>query len=81
MQNSKNASLSKDRILSLVTKKFLSAQDGDNAIANYKTATAKVQQAMAALDQANLNLEYSKITSPTSGGNECKRQRRRYCCC
>ena len=62
-----NASLAKNRILALVEKKFESAQDGDNAIANYKTAAAKVQQAKAMLDQANLNLAYTKINSPSSG--------------
>lgn len=62
-----NASLAKNRILALVAKKFESAQDGDNAIANYKTAAAKVQQAKAMLDQANLNLAYTKIKSPSSG--------------
>ncbi|SRR5579883_676824 len=62
-----NAANTQTRVLALVKKKFLSPQDGDNAIANYKTALAKVEQAKAQLAQADLNLRYTKITAPTSG--------------
>ena len=62
-----NATNTENRVTNLVKKKFLSPQDGDNAIANYKAATAKVEQAKAQLSQANLNLQYTTITAPTSG--------------
>ncbi len=62
-----NALLTKNRTLALVPKKFLSRQDGDNAIANFKAATAKAELAKAALAQANLNLTYTNVTAPTSG--------------
>ncbi len=62
-----NATLTKNRVLALVAKKFLSTQDGDNATANYKTAMAKVDQAKASLEQANLNLQYTTISAPVSG--------------
>lgn len=62
-----NAILTKERTMALVPKKFLSQQDGDNAIANFKTATAKVEQAKAAMAQANLNMMYTRVTAPTSG--------------
>lgn len=62
-----NALLTRNRVMTIVKKKFLSDQDGDNATANYKTAAAKLQQTEANLEQANLNLEYTQITAPTSG--------------
>lgn len=62
-----NASHSRDRTISLVAKKYSSQQAGDNALAVYKTTTAKVELAKAALAQANLNMSYTKITAPTSG--------------
>jgi membrane fusion protein (multidrug efflux system) len=62
-----NATLTKNRVLALVTKKFISTQDGDNAVASYKTSAAKVDQAKANLDQATLNFQYTKITAPVSG--------------
>lgn len=62
-----NATLTKNRVLALVAKRFLSTQDGDNAIANYKTALAKVDQAQTTLAQASLNMQYTNITAPVSG--------------
>src|SRR5437868_3875731 len=62
-----NALLTKNRVLAIVKKKFLSDQDGDNAIANYKMAAAKLEQAKANLEQATLNLDYTQIKAPTSG--------------
>ncbi|MBX3708153.1 MAG: HlyD family secretion protein [Gammaproteobacteria bacterium] len=62
-----HAALTKDRTSPLVAKKFLSPQDGDNAIASYKTAIAKVDQAKANLAQAYLNMEYTKIRAPSNG--------------
>lgn len=62
-----NALTTQTRVLALVKKKYLSPQDGDNTIANYKTAVAKVEQAKAHLAQAILNLQYTNVTAPTSG--------------
>ncbi len=60
-------SMIQQRTLALVKRKFLSQQDGDNVIANYKTALAKVAQAKARLEQAQLNLTYTKVLAPISG--------------
>lgn len=62
-----NAKLTQDRTLSLLKKKFLSQQDGDNAVANYKIAQAKVEQSKANLAEAELNLSYTEVKAPTSG--------------
>lgn len=62
-----NALTTKNRVMEIVKKKFLSAQEGDNVTANYKTAAAKLEQAKANLAQANLNLEYTHVVAPTSG--------------
>lgn len=62
-----NASITQQRTLALVGKKFLSPQEGDNAIAAYKTSLAKVEQAKAELEQATLNLSYTNVVAPTSG--------------
>lgn len=62
-----NAAITQKRTSSLVQRRFLSAQDGDNALANLKTAQAKVEHAKAMLEQANLNLSYTHILAPSSG--------------
>lgn len=62
-----NAMLTQKRVLELVKKKYLSQQDGDNTIANFKTTLAKVEQAKSHLAQAELNLQYTNVTAPTSG--------------
>lgn len=61
------ATLARDRVTALVSKNYSSQQEGDNALAAYKTAAAKVDQAKAALEQARLNMAYTKVTAPTSG--------------
>lgn len=61
------ATLVAKRITSLVKQKFLSQQDNDNAITALKTATSRLQFAKAVLAQALLNLQYTKVTAPTSG--------------
>lgn len=62
-----NAILSQKRISALVTKKVLSQQEGDNAIAQYKTTMAKLEKAKADLALANLNLSYTNLKAPASG--------------
>ncbi|TAK74142.1 MAG: HlyD family secretion protein [Gammaproteobacteria bacterium] len=62
-----NAANTQTRVLALVKKKFLSPQEGDNAVANFKTASAKVEQAKTQLAEANLNLQYTKVAAPANG--------------
>ena len=62
-----NMTATDKRVSALVKKQYLSAQDGDNANARYQTALAKVEEAKAQLDEATLNLNYTKVTAPTSG--------------
>lgn len=62
-----NANMNEKRTLTLVEKHYVSPQGGDNVIATYKIAMAKVEANKAALRQANLNLEYTHVTAPTSG--------------
>lgn len=62
-----NATKREERTSALVTKKYLSPQEGDNALADYRVALARVSSAKAQLAQANLNLSYTHITAPVSG--------------
>lgn len=62
-----NADTSEKRIMALVNKQFVSAQNRDNSVANFKIAAAKVERANAALAQASLNLHYTRITAPSNG--------------
>lgn len=62
-----NASITEIRTASLVAKKVLSPQEGDNMIAHRKVAAAKVEQAKSILQQAELNLAYTHITAPCDG--------------
>ncbi|VVC76955.1 Multidrug export protein EmrA [Aquicella siphonis] len=62
-----NATLTKNRVLTLAEKKFVSTQEGDNAVSEYKTAQAKVEESKARLDQANLDLRYTRVISPATG--------------
>ena len=62
-----NAMRTDQRVNSLVKKKYLPPQDGDNATAQLKIATAKVEQANTHIALAKLNLAYTKITAPTNG--------------
>ena len=48
----------------LFNKKITSQQDYDNAVQANLAAKAKVEAAQAALDQAQLNLDFATITSP-----------------
>lgn len=56
-----------DRIKPLAEQNAASKSDLDNAIGNYKTAEAGVQQAQANYEKALLDLGYTTITSPVSG--------------
>ena len=61
------ATLTLNRIKPLAAAKALSQQDLDNAKGNFLRAKAGVDQATAALETAQLNLDYCTIRSPISG--------------
>jgi len=61
------AKASLDRIKPLADQNAASKSDLDNAIGNFKTAEAGLQQDQANLDKALLDLSYTTITSPVSG--------------
>lgn len=62
-----NAQSTAERTLKLVSKKFLSPQEGDNRTAALKSAVASLKLAQATLEQANLDLKWTTVTAPTSG--------------
>ncbi len=62
-----NATITDQRIINLVKRKYLSPQDKDNSIAHFKIAQSKVEYAKAKLAQAILSLDYTKILAPASG--------------
>lgn len=62
-----NATMTQQRINSLVHKKYLPPQDKDNSLAHFKIAFAKVEAAKATLAQTNLLLQYTRVYAPTSG--------------
>ncbi len=61
------AKASLDRIKPLADQNAASKSDLDNAMGNFKTAEASLQQDKANLDKALLDLSYTTITSPLSG--------------
>lgn len=64
MENAKrNAARSKE----LLDKDLISRAEYDQSATTYETAQASVKQMQAALDQARVNLSYTKIHAPISG--------------
>ncbi|MBO9489530.1 efflux RND transporter periplasmic adaptor subunit [Endozoicomonas sp. G2_1] len=55
------------RLKPLRAKNSVSQRELDNAISNVEVSAADVKSAQAALDQAELRLEYTKVTSPVTG--------------
>jgi len=51
----------------LVAKQAVSQQELDNAVSAQDAATSQVAAAKAAVDQANINLGYTKVYSPIDG--------------
>ncbi|MBU2803747.1 efflux RND transporter periplasmic adaptor subunit [Acidithiobacillus ferridurans] len=51
----------------LAEKDFITVQSFDQAVSQAQAATAQVQADQAALEQARLNLSYTRITAPISG--------------
>ncbi len=61
------ANVTVQRYRPLAAKQAISQQDLDNALAGQEAATGQVEAAKAALEQAKLNLGYTRITSPVDG--------------
>jgi membrane fusion protein (multidrug efflux system) len=61
------AKLKADRYKDLVAINAVSKQDNDDAQAAAQQAAANVQAQRAAVDQARINLGYTRVTSPISG--------------
>ncbi|PAS98267.1 MAG: efflux transporter periplasmic adaptor subunit [Candidatus Dactylopiibacterium carminicum] len=61
------ARLKAERYADLVKIKAVSQQDFDDAQATFKQAEASVAADRAALEQARINLAYTRVTSPISG--------------
>ncbi len=55
------------RLEPLAKEKAISERELDQAIATEKTAAAAIASAQAKLDEAQLNLSYTKVTAPISG--------------
>ncbi len=61
------ADITVQRYRPLAAKQAISQQDLDNALAGQQAATGQMESAKAALEQAKLNLGYTRITSPVDG--------------
>ncbi len=61
------ANITVQRYRPLAAKQAISQQDLDNAIAGQEASTGQVEAAKAALEQAKLNLSYTRIYSPVDG--------------
>lgn len=59
--------LKTERYQELVKINAVSRQDLDEVYAQYKLAEAEIESAKAALENARINLAYTKITAPISG--------------
>jgi RND family efflux transporter MFP subunit len=63
----KKTQLDVDRYASLIKTNAISRETYDNAVQANLAAQAQVAAAVAAVEQARLNLEFTKITSPIDG--------------
>jgi membrane fusion protein (multidrug efflux system) len=61
------ADVSVRRLRPLAAQRAVSQQDLDNAVANERSMKAAVDAAQADVEQAALNLSYTKVTTPLSG--------------
>ncbi|ACR68310.1 MexE family multidrug efflux RND transporter periplasmic adaptor subunit [Edwardsiella ictaluri] len=61
------AHLTVKRYTPLLGTKYISQQDYDTAVANARQADATVVAAKAAVENARINLAYTKVTSPITG--------------
>ena len=62
-----NALINHERIQNLVNKKFLSPEEKDNSKTAVDVADANLKLTEAKLKQAELELNYTKVTAPTDG--------------
>jgi membrane fusion protein (multidrug efflux system) len=65
--NQVKAEADKKRAIDLFKKKVISDQERDTAIAAADSSTANVEADEAAVQQAEINLSYTKITAPIDG--------------
>ncbi|MBP4043164.1 MULTISPECIES: efflux RND transporter periplasmic adaptor subunit [Aeromonas] len=65
--NERSARLKAQRYAELVKVKAISRQEYDDADAAWKQQVAEIGSAKAALQSANINLAYTRITAPISG--------------
>lgn len=65
--NVATARLKEERYKQLLTAKAVSTQDFDDALANARTYDADVLSGKAAVQAAQINLGYTKVTSPIAG--------------
>jgi membrane fusion protein (multidrug efflux system) len=65
--NVATARLKEERYLQLRKAQTISQQDYDDALANEKTYEADVLSGKAAVQTAQINLDYTKVTSPIAG--------------
>lgn len=61
------AHLTANRYRALIKTHYVSQQDYDTAVANAQQADAQVVAQKAVVEQAQINLNYTKVTSPISG--------------
>ncbi|MFB0777996.1 efflux RND transporter periplasmic adaptor subunit, partial [Aeromonas salmonicida] len=62
-----NAHLTVKRYLPLLGTKYISQQEYDQAVANAQQADAEVKAAKAEVENARINLAYTKVSSPIDG--------------
>lgn len=62
-----NAKVAADRARSLAPQQYVSQSDLDAAEASERTSAASLQQARAAVQTAQINLGYARVTAPISG--------------
>jgi membrane fusion protein (multidrug efflux system) len=65
--NATTARLKEERNKQLLDAKTVSKQDYDDALANQRMADADVLSGKAAVQAAQINLDYTKVTSPIAG--------------
>ncbi len=65
--NAESVRLKAKRYHELLITKAISQQDADDADASWKQAQAEIQVARAAVESAQINLDYTRITAPISG--------------
>lgn len=63
----RQAEREKNRVEGLYREKAVSEQERDQAISAYELAQAGLVGAQAALQEAQLNLDYTQVTAPTQG--------------